>query len=145
MRVKMKLTAKERKAGLDLRNFEVVKKKKFDLDSATHQEMSAYVQKMRWKLLTRNLTSERLRETIREFLDSKKKHTMQRARALSMVKYEVTIVREVEHRAVIEVEAESEDVAKQMAETIADNGNPYSNRWVEGDCLSQNIKVKVIS
>lgn len=64
---------------------------------------------------------------------------------LVLKKYEVTIVREIEHRAVIEVEAESEDVAKQMAENIADNGNPYSNHWVEGDTISQTTKVKVMS
>lgn len=57
-------------------------------------------------------------------------------------RYEVTIIREIEHRAVIEVEAESEDVAKQMAENLADNHNPYANYWVEGDCIDQTFKVK---
>lgn len=66
-------------------------------------------------------------------------------RAQNMRKYEVTIIREIEYRAVIEVEAESEDVAQQMALNVADNGNPYSNRWLEDHVNSQSFKVKVIS
>lgn len=70
--------------------------------------------------------------------------TKAKLRVQNMRKYEVTILREIEYRAVIEVEAESEDVAKQMAQNIADNGNPYSNRWQEDHVLSQTFKVKVI-
>ena len=78
---------------------------------------------------------------------SKKRESYKSANAANkrkrlLKKYEVTMVREVEYRAVVEVEAESEDVAKQMAEAIADNG---SNRWVEGDCLSHTVMVKVTS
>ena len=72
------------------------------------------------------------------------KKTKPKKQKLPMKKYEVTIIREVEYRAVIEVEAESFDVAKQMAINIADNGNPYSNRWVEGELMSQSFAVKVL-
>ena len=58
-----------------------------------------------------------------------------------MKKYEVRILREIEYRAVVEVEAESEDVAKQMAQNIADESGGY---FVEGDVLSQTFKVKVL-
>ncbi len=60
-------------------------------------------------------------------------------------KYEVTIIREIEYRAVIEVEAESQDVAQQMAVAVADNGNPYSNRWQRDHVNSQTFRFKVIS
>lgn len=62
-----------------------------------------------------------------------------------MKKYQVTIIREIEHRAVVEVEAESIDVAKQMAMNIVDNTNPYQNCWREGDVVSQDFKVKEIA
>jgi hypothetical protein len=116
------------------------KLRKIDLDTASHQEMSAYVKAVGLKLYTRNMTPKRLRETLREFLNEKRKKPTRK----QMRKYEVTITREIEHRAVVEVEAESDDVAQQMALNIADNGNPYSNRWVEGDLISQSIKTKVI-
>jgi hypothetical protein len=57
-----------------------------------------------------------------------------------MRKYEVTIIREIEHRAVVELEAESEDVAKQMAENMADEGG--HSYWREGDTISQTFRVK---
>jgi len=60
-------------------------------------------------------------------------------------RYEVTIIREIEHRAVVEVVAANVETAKEMAEAIADNGNPYSRYWVEGDCLSSSMKVKLLS
>lgn len=56
-------------------------------------------------------------------------------------KYKVTMVREVEYHANVEVEAESADVAKQMAENIADGGRGY---WVEGDCIAHTAKAEVI-
>lgn len=59
-----------------------------------------------------------------------------------MKRYEVTITREIEHRAVIEVEAESSDVAKQMADNIADD--PKGNHWREGDVIANSYKIKVI-
>lgn len=61
---------------------------------------------------------------------------------LSLKKYQVTIVREVEHRAVVDVEAETEDVAKQMAEIVADE--PRSGCWVEGHIISSTIRAKEI-
>lgn len=62
----------------------------------------------------------------------------------SLKKYQVTIVREVEHRAVVDVEAETEteDVAKQMAEIVADE--PRSGCWVEGHVISSTIRAKEI-
>lgn len=67
----------------------------------------------------------------------------------ALKKYEVTIEREIRHHAVVEVEAESVDVAKQMAVIVADNGNPYSNSysnyWTKGDTVSETIKAKVKS
>lgn len=55
--------------------------------------------------------------------------------------YEVRLIREVEYHTVVEVEAESEDVAKDMAANEADSGRGY---WSEGACLSHSAKVKEI-
>lgn len=60
-------------------------------------------------------------------------------------KYEVTILREIEYRAVVEVEAESEDVAQQMAVNTADHPHPHNRHWQEDHVLSQTFKVKVLS
>ncbi len=46
---------------------EVVKKKKFDLDNATHQEMVSYVQEIGLKLHTKNLDTKKLRNILREY------------------------------------------------------------------------------
>jgi hypothetical protein len=54
-------------------------------------------------------------------------------------KYEVTITREIEHRAVVEVEAENGDVAKQMAVNMADELGGY---WMEDHVTSETFKVK---
>lgn len=61
-------------------------------------------------------------------------------RKSKLSKYEVTIKREIEHVAVIEVEARSAEEAQGMAENEADEA--HSRHWREGDVLSQNIKVK---
>jgi len=64
------------------------------------------------------------------------------ARKTKLSKYEVTIKREVEHTAVIEVEARNADEAKEVAEAAADAAN--ANHWREGDIVSQTAKVKVM-
>lgn len=63
------------------------------------------------------------------------------AQAPNLKRYIVTIRREIEHRAEVEVEAESQDVAKQLAETVVDNHRP--SLWREGDVLSNTVTVKV--
>ena len=57
-------------------------------------------------------------------------------------KYEVTIRREVEHVAVVEVEARNADEAKRTAESVVDAAN--ANDWREGDVINQTTKVKLI-
>lgn len=60
----------------------------------------------------------------------------------NLTRYEVTIEREVRYRAVVEVEAENEDVAKDMAKNLADA--PRSGYWLEDACLSQTSKAKAL-
>jgi hypothetical protein len=63
-------------------------------------------------------------------------------RKRELKKYTVTIIREIEHRAVVEdVVAESEDVAKQMAQEMADE--PRSGYWQENHVIAQTIRTKV--
>lgn len=57
-----------------------------------------------------------------------------------LYKYEVTLTREIEHEAVVEVEAESEDVAKQLAEAMADA--PNARYWQEQSVIAFSSKVK---
>lgn len=54
-------------------------------------------------------------------------------------KYLVTMEREILFTAEVEVEAESEDVAKDLALNIADSSGGY---WMEQDCLSHMSKAK---
>lgn len=56
-------------------------------------------------------------------------------------KYEVVIKRTIEHIATLEVEARSDEEAKEIGEREADE--PHGNHWREGDVLSQDVKVKV--
>ena len=53
-------------------------------------------------------------------------------------KYTVKMEREVRFTAEVDVEAESEDVAKDMAMNIADESGGY---WVEQDCISHTARV----
>lgn len=64
------------------------------------------------------------------------------ARKTKMSKYEVTIKREVEYTAVVEVEARNAEEAQQTAEAAADNAG--ANYWREGDVTSQTAKAKII-
>ncbi len=64
------------------------------------------------------------------------------ARKTKLSKYEVTIKRQIEHVAVIEVEARSAEEAEDMAKNEADE--PRSGHWREGDVISENIKAKLI-
>lgn len=64
------------------------------------------------------------------------------ARKIKLSRYEVTIKREIEHRAVIEVEARSAEEAEQIAEAEADE--PNSGHWREGDIISASVKAKLI-
>lgn len=57
-------------------------------------------------------------------------------------KYEVTIRREVEHVAVVEVEARNADEAKETAESVVDAAN--ANHWRRGDVVNQTTKVKLL-
>lgn len=61
------------------------------------------------------------------------------------IKFEVTITRQIEYHATVEVEATNADDAKAKAADIVDNKNPYANRWVEGDVIDETVKVKVVS
>jgi hypothetical protein len=64
------------------------------------------------------------------------------ARKSKLSKYEVTIKREVEYTAVVELEARNADEAKDIAEANADAAG--ANYWREGDVVSQTAKVKVL-
>jgi hypothetical protein len=63
------------------------------------------------------------------------------ARKSKLTKYEVTIKREIEHVAVVEVEARSAEEAVDMANNLVDD--PKANYWREGDVLSHTAKAKV--
>jgi hypothetical protein len=63
------------------------------------------------------------------------------ARKSKLTKYEVTIKREIEHTAVVEVEARSSEEAADMAVNIVDELKP--SPWREGDVLSMSTKAKV--
>lgn len=64
------------------------------------------------------------------------------ARKSKLTKYEVTIKREVEYTAVVEVEARSAEEAQDMANNIVDE--PKSKYWREGDVVSHTAKAKVL-
>lgn len=64
------------------------------------------------------------------------------SRKTKMSKYQVTIKREIEHTAVVDVEARSVEEAVDMANNIVDE--PKSNYWREGDVLSHTAKAKVV-
>lgn len=63
------------------------------------------------------------------------------ARKSKLTKYEVTIRREVEHTAVVEVEARSAEEACGMAENVVDTLRP--SPWREGDVVSMSAKARV--
>jgi len=63
-------------------------------------------------------------------------------RKMKLSRYEVTIKREIEYVAVLEIDARNAEEAQQIAETTVDEVN--SRVWREGDVISQNMKVKVI-
>lgn len=64
------------------------------------------------------------------------------SRQKKMSKYAVTLKREIEHTAVVEVEARSTEEAIDMANNIVDE--PKSNYWREGDVISHTAKAKVV-
>ncbi len=64
------------------------------------------------------------------------------ARKSKLTKYEVTIKREIEHVAVVEVEARSSEEAADMAVNVVDEQKP--SPWREGDVLAMSTKVKVL-
>lgn len=64
------------------------------------------------------------------------------SRQKKMSKYEVTIKREVEYTATVEVEARSAEEAVDMANNVVDE--PKSTYWREGDVLSHTAKAKVV-
>lgn len=63
-------------------------------------------------------------------------------RKSKLSKYEVTIKREIEHVAVVEVDARNAEEAVDMANNMVDE--PKSTYWREGDVLSQTAKAKVM-
>ena len=63
------------------------------------------------------------------------------ARKSKLTKYEVTVKRQMEHVAVVEVEARSAEEACDIANNVIDDG---STRWNEGDIICQDAKAKVI-
>lgn len=63
------------------------------------------------------------------------------ARKSKLSKYEVTIKRQIEHVATIEVEARNAEEAASIAENVVDDG---STRWVEGDVIAMSAKVRVL-
>ncbi len=64
------------------------------------------------------------------------------ARKKKLTKYEVTIRREVEHVAVVEVEARNAEEACETAESIVDGLKPTA--WREGDVTAMSAKAKVL-
>lgn len=63
------------------------------------------------------------------------------SRPKKLHKYEVTIKREVEYTAVIEIEARTAGEAEDMANNMADE--PKANHWREGDVVSHTTKAKL--
>lgn len=64
------------------------------------------------------------------------------ARKKKFSKYEVTLTREVEYTAVVEVEARTAEEAKETALGVADAVG--ANNWREGDVTNYSALVKVI-
>ncbi len=62
--------------------------------------------------------------------------------AKKRLKYVVTITRTIEHVAEIEVDAHSEEAAREMAKEEADGPN-YQRQWVEGDTVDEVVKVEL--
>jgi GTPase Era involved in 16S rRNA processing len=61
---------------------------------------------------------------------------------LPLKKYEVTITREIQHHAVVEVEAADEEAAKELAVTVADHPHPHNRHWQEDHVIDQTFRVK---
>ena len=62
-------------------------------------------------------------------------------RKAKLSKYRVTIKREVEYLAILEVEARNAEEAQETAESVASADAAY---WVEGGVVSQVAKAKVL-
>ncbi len=63
-------------------------------------------------------------------------------RKTKLSKYTVTIKREIEHTAVVEVEARSVEEAEQVAEVAADE--PKSGYWREGDVIDEKVTARLV-
>lgn len=63
-------------------------------------------------------------------------------RKAKLSKYQVTITREIEHTAVVEVEARNAEEAEEVGLAVADAAD--SRHWREGDVLSQTVKAKIV-
>lgn len=61
-------------------------------------------------------------------------------RKTKLSRYEVTLKREIEYTAVVEVNARSVEEAKQIAENAVDDMKP--SPWREGDLISSSTKAK---
>ena len=63
------------------------------------------------------------------------------ARKSKLTKYEVTVKRQIEMVATVEIEARSKEEAEDIAMNVIDDG---STRWNEGDIIAMSAQVKVL-